>query len=184
MYLPTKEECLNLLNQHEVPDHVQAHSCCVALIASTIAQELSKKGFPINKDLVLAASLLHDIAKIKCLNSKEDHCEQGAKIVSKLGYPEIGDIIRQHVKLDKICMTTNLPAMITNYADKRVKHTQIVTLQERFDDIKNRYVKNANDLKRIENLFQQTKAVEKRIFDAMGADPNFILTLNCKNEHH
>lgn len=175
--LPSPGQCLKLLQQHNVPEHVQEHSCCVALVTSNIASELAKKGVAINKDLVLAASLLHDIAKIECLNNGRDHCTEGAKLLSGLGLFDIADIVRQHVKLDKICMATNLPAMLVNYSDKRVKHNEIVTLEERFNDIKERYVKTEKDLERIKRLYMQTKEVEDLLFKALDSNPDDILFL-------
>jgi len=149
----------------------------VALVASHISTKLAEKGLTVDKDLVIAASLLHDIAKMECLDKGKDHCTEGAKLLSASGFSDIADVVRQHVKLDRICMETNLPAMVTNYSDKRVKHNKIVTLKERFDDITARYVKTKMDMERIESLYKQTKEVEVLLFKTLDSDPNEVLLL-------
>ncbi len=179
--LPSRGECLKLLQEHNVPDHVQKHSIRVAQVAEDIAIKLIEKGVAVEIDLVLAASLLHDIAKMDCLNNGKDHSIEGGNLLSKRGFVELADIVRQHVKLDRICLKTNLPAMITNYSDKRVRHHEIVTLEERFDDIRKRYVKTEQDLERIQQLFEQTKAVEDLLFGIIDEDPDILSRIAAEN---
>ena len=41
---------------------------------------------------------------------------------------------------------------VVNYADKRVRHDQIVSLEERFQDLKNRYGKDQRSIHYLERL--------------------------------
>ena len=64
----------------------------------------------------------------------------GGRLLTDLGWPEVGDIVRQHVHLD----ANGHPGPpteveIVNYADKRVMHDSIVSLEQRMDYILQRY---------------------------------------------
>ncbi|MGD9326585.1 MAG: hypothetical protein PVG26_21380, partial [Desulfobacterales bacterium] len=88
------------------------------------------------------------------------------------GYPEVGNLVRQHVVLDEYD-ATKIPAEadILNYADKRVLHDEIVDLDRRLDYILERYAKKAEDRKRITLLWEKTKQLEDRIFSELTISP-------------
>lgn len=58
-----------------------------------------KKDVSVNRDLVLAAALLHDITKTRALQTKEKHDQTGGDLLAALGFAGVGDIVRQHVAL-------------------------------------------------------------------------------------
>ena len=88
-----------------------------------------------------AGALLHDIAKTATLHNGGEHARLGAEWLIDLGYPAVAEIVREHVWLSRN------PAEpwplreveIVNYADKRVLHDLVVTLAQRFDDLRSRY---------------------------------------------
>ena len=100
---------------------------------------------------------MHDIER-----EKEDHIAEGAKLINSLGFPEVAEVIRKH-SLNKIEDPARQPKTyeekIVFYADKMVKGNKIVSLEERFADLKKRY---NTDLKK---EFEFTKKIEKEIFD-------------------
>ena len=63
--IPSREECLNLMDRYGMLENIVSHSLEVAKVALFISIELNKKGQSIDLDLVEAASLLHDLAKTK-----------------------------------------------------------------------------------------------------------------------
>ncbi|MBI2208592.1 hypothetical protein HYU50_03780 [Candidatus Woesearchaeota archaeon] len=71
-----------------------------------------------------------------------EHWARGAELVKKLGYPEVAKVISKHT-LYKVEIEENQPKTfeekIVFYADKRVKNDKVVSLEERYDDIKKRY---------------------------------------------
>ena len=69
MKIPTKEECLTILKEADVPANIIAHTSKVCEIALKVSDILEKKGIKVNKNLVAAASMLHDVRKL----SKNDH---------------------------------------------------------------------------------------------------------------
>ena len=138
MIIPTKEECLKILKDSNVPDNVIAHSKAVCNVALKIADLLEKRGINVNKDLVAAGALLHDIKKI----NSNDHVIEGADFVKALGFPEVALVIRKHglthLQNDDF-FPKSWEEKIVFYADKRAKNDKIVSVEERFEYIKERY---------------------------------------------
>ena len=110
-----------------VPPNIAAHCKAVAKEALRIAENLIRAGALLNVELILAASMLHDIARME-----EDHAAVGAAQMHALGYPEIAEIIRQHHSLDDVSRIDE--AAVVFIADKCIQGTKKVTLLERFEN--------------------------------------------------
>jgi HD superfamily phosphohydrolase YqeK len=63
-------------------------------------------------------------------------------------------------------------AEIINYADKRVLHDRIVSLDERMSYIQERYGTRPEHKRRIRLLWDKTKVLEKQIFAYLPFSPN------------
>ncbi len=141
MIIPTKEECIKILKSNNIPDNIIAHSEQVCNVALKVVDLLEKKGINVNRDLIAAGALLHDIKKI----NSDDHITEGYEYVKSLGYPEVANLVRKH-GLQYIGNESYEPKTweekIVFYADKRVKGNKIVSVDERFDYIMKRYNKN------------------------------------------
>ena len=137
MKIPTKEECLILLNKNKTPSKVIKHSIAVCKVAEKIAEKLIAKGIKINKRLVIAAALLHDIER-----AKENHVVKGAKLLKSMGFSEVSEVVKRH-SLHKLQQKNRQPSAweerIVFYADKRVMGNKIVSLKKRFDALEKRY---------------------------------------------
>jgi putative nucleotidyltransferase with HDIG domain len=137
MKIPTKEESLEILNKNKTPSNVISHCEAVCKVAEDIADKLIAKGIKVNKNLVIAAALLHDVER-----EKEDHVDEGAKLLKNIGFPEVAEVISKH-SLYRIEETLRQPKTyeekIVFYADKRCVGNKIVSLKERFEDAKRRY---------------------------------------------
>ena len=135
--IPSREQCLDILNKNKTPSNVISHCETVCRVAEEIADKLIAKGVNVNKNLVIAAALLHDIER-----EKKDHIEEGAKLIKSLGFPEVSKVIKKH-SLYKVEDPARQPQTyeekIVFYADKRVKGNEVVSLEERFADLKKRY---------------------------------------------
>jgi|TARA_B100001971_G_scaffold187336_1_gene187969 putative nucleotidyltransferase with HDIG domain len=135
--IPSKEECLDILNKNKTPSNVIGHCKTVCKVAEEIADRLIKKGININKNLVIAAALLHDVER-----EKDNHIIAGAKLLKSIGFPEVSEVARKH-SLYEIEKEKNQPIRIEEkilfYADKRVRGNRIVSLEERFKDLEKRY---------------------------------------------
>ena len=140
--IPTKEECLAILNKNKTPSNVIEHCKTVCKVAEEIAGRIIAKGIKVNKELVVAAALLHDIER-----HKEDHVTVGAKLIKSMGFQEISEIIKKHTLHDLEKLGSQLKTIeekIVFYADKRAAGAKIVSLKERMEDLKRRYKKDFN----------------------------------------
>ena len=163
-------------------DHIVVHSMQVCRVATCLSDYLVDRHTHLNPDLIRSAALLHDITKTRSFDTGEDHAFTGCQFLTERGYPEVGDLVRQHVVLDEY-PTTNIPTEvdIINYADKRVLHEDIVDLDRRQDYILARYAKNEEHRKRISRLWEKTKQLENRIFrDLPFSPPDLSRFLNAK----
>ncbi len=165
MRVPSKIECFELICQMDMMDHIVAHSLRVCQVALTIGDCLAKENIKLNRDLILAGALLHDITKTRSFATRENHAESGGTLLADLGYPAVGDIVRQHVKLDDYQQDGLFSeAEIVNYADKRVLHDEVVSLDRRMRYIVDRYCHGEADHRRIAWLWEKTRGLEAHIF--------------------
>jgi uncharacterized protein len=173
--VPLQNECLQMLSTMNMPGHIQDHSRLVCEVALTIADGLIAAGVQINRELVMASALLHDITKPRSFQTGENHAQTGAEFLSSLGFPEVGEIVRQHVVLDHY-FSGNAPdeAEIVNYADKRVLHDQVVPLDDRMDYILQRYAQTPERQALFRKLWDQTRILERRLFAYLTFPPDFL----------
>ena len=173
--IPSPEECFLLLRKYEVPENVVEHSRKVHQIALTLCRELNRRGEGLDPAVVEAASLLHDIAKVASFQTRENHSLAGARLLRELGFPEVAEVVRQHVVLDSGLDHGRLTeAGLVHYADKRVRHTEIVSLGERFEDLKERYGKNPEARSRIDAVERQSLILEELIFREISFPPESL----------
>jgi uncharacterized protein len=173
--IPDRDECLRLMGRHGMLEHIVAHSLEVTRVALFLCTELNKNGQRLDLRLVEAGSLLHDIAKTRCLQTKEDHTREGCRLLTQMGYEKVGEIVAQHVWLtgegDASAVSEE---EVVNYADKRVRHDQIVSLGERFLDLKNRYGRDQRSTDYLERLEKLILGIENKIFLILKIDPDDV----------
>ncbi len=165
MKIPTQKQCFQLIRKMGMMDHIVDHSIMVGNVTLCLCRHLKQTTPALNVELAIAAALLHDITKTRSFDTGELHSKTGGKLMESLGYPEVGNIIRQHVILD-LC-EKNAPVSeqeIVNYADKRVLHDTVVSLSRRLEYIQFKYG-NQNDMQeRIADMWEMTVALEKKLF--------------------
>ena len=168
--IPSQEECDELMAKYCMLPNIIAHSRQVMRVSLVITDNL-KNGVSINRNLVIAAALLHDITKTRSLETREPHDQSGGELLRELGFTRVGEIVKQHVILLDFSPQEKLEEReIINYADKRVMHDKIVSISERVEDLIQRY----GTTKKIKNLIRQresnTYAIEKKIAGSMSVD--------------
>ncbi len=132
-------------------------------VALRLTDWLAEAGVAFNRPAVRAGALLHDIAKTLCLGPKCRHDLEGARILEELGYPELGQLVADHVLLPEGHPMDE--TMLVNYADKRVNHDQLVALPERFAYITQRYGRGDPALEaRIALGLERARQVEAMLF--------------------
>jgi len=172
----TPEGCLALMQRHQMPPHIIDHSRQVARIAVFLASLGVRRGLNVNAPLVEAAALVHDITKVRAITTHEDHAATGGDLLEGLGYRRMGEIVAQHVVLHDYDGPLDEAALV-NYADKRVNHDAIVTLEQRFAYLFTQYGKFPAAIEMLTHLRDVTAGLEKRLFDALGENPSIVATL-------
>lgn len=175
MLIPQKDYCLKLLSRVDMPDHIRNHSKLVCEVALVLTDGLIAAGIDVNRKLVRASALLHDITKPRSFATGENHAQTGGQYLAKLGYPEVGEIVRQHVMLDQyFAAATPDEAEVVNYADKRVLHDKVVPLDERMTYILHRYAKTKARQDLLKQLWEQTRLLEERLFAHLSFTPDIL----------
>jgi hypothetical protein len=67
--------------------------------------------------------------------------------------------------------------LLVNYADKRVKHDQVVTLEERFWDLADRYGHTLERKSRLQENLDLYLRLENRIFEDLNIQPPDLFPL-------
>lgn len=136
---PTRGECEQLLNEYGTPEHVKGHCRAVAETAYIIGIALNEKGLKLDLDLILAAGLLHDIARVE-----EKHEKAGAQIIEEKGYDAEAVIIKAHTRYDfspdKPIDETDLVCL----ADRLVLEDRYAGLDDRIDYIINKAARHGH----------------------------------------
>jgi len=177
--VPSRKQCYQILRDYEVPPHIVAHCEKVARVATFLAEHLRARGEPLNLPLVEASGLLHDLTKHWSLKTGENHAHSAARVLRELGYPEVAAVVAQHIYLHPGPPGSPLrEEEVVYYADKRVRHTEIVPLRERFEDLRVRYGRTISTLVRLYHLEELTRLLERRIFKKLPFGPEKIQELN------
>lgn len=107
------------------------HCCAVSEAAVKMGQALNRCGWCLDLDLIQAAGLIHDIARVE-----EEHWEKGYELARSLGYEQEAAIIRVHMRyspfspIDQINETD-----LVCLGDRLVLEDQYVGLDKRMDYI-------------------------------------------------
>ena len=182
MNVPDYNTCCELLEHYEVPEHIIDHSRQVAVISLCLGEGLTVQGVNLDRGILLSAGLLHDIAKMASIENGRDHAVLGAEWLDSEGFPEIAEIVRNHVRLVTDLSGPIVAKEIIYYADKRVRHVEIVSVAERLVDLRTRYGVNSPSLTRLTELEDLTLAVEKKIFCGLDFSPEEVLGL-CRGKN-
>ena len=173
--VPSREECLALMEDQGMLPNIRSHSLQVARVAQVLAVHLPASRPPLDLALLEAGALLHDIAKTECLKTKKRHTDRGAAFLEARGYPEVAEIVAQHVTLKSrpFPETDRISEVeMVHYADKRVLHEEIVDLQTRFEYLQSQYGRTSEDRKRIAALLENSLNQEKKIFRDLPFSPS------------
>jgi len=165
---------------HQMLPHIREHSFQVMRVALVLGEGLAAAGFPLYLPLIEAGALLHDLGKTPCLGTGQNHAAWGAAVLFDLGFPDLAQVVREHVHLDPAAADPRpfREAELVNYADKRVLHARVVTLTDRFLDLKSRYGHKPGALDRIAALAAQAQALEGKIFAPLSLTPLDLLDDN------
>ena len=153
--------------------NIRAHSIIVARVAEIITHGLIGAGHELSLNLIIAGALLHDIGKTACLDNDDDHAAKGVEICLYQGLEPIAEIVGEHVILRNYSPGHSFTEKeIVYYADKRVNHDQVVSLQERLAYILERYgMNNPSRREAIKKNYAICQDLETRLFSSLSFGP-------------
>lgn len=174
--VPTQEDCAAIWDKYGVWENIREHSKQVALIVAWLGAQFQERGVNVNRPLILAGALLHDLAKSYTIQHGGNHAQLGAGwVVQETGNYQIAQMVYHHVNWPwepDLSNESMLPALLLVYADKRVKHDRIVPLEERFEDLFKRYGHNELSRSYIAASREQGILVEQAISKRLGVAVN------------
>jgi len=192
-------------NDWHCPMHVREHQKQVAKVGVELGKALVEKNIIIDLSLLNTACLLHDMARVcdfltldrtKFTEEITDekwaiwqdlreqfkgmhHADIAAGALLEDGYNKTAELIRLHNTLSILEEPEKfglLEIAIVYYADKRVKHDEIVDLAERFRDGQERYKHHDDDEQKDlhRKAEEATLELEKQLFDLVDISPESI----------
>lgn len=172
--VPSSSQCFSWWDDYSMLDNIKAHSTLVAKVAVQVAILAEQSGAEVHIPTIQASALLHDIAKSYCIHHGGNHSQLGAAWVMQLtGNPAIAMGVLHHVfwpfepEADKYFLP-----LAVSYADKRVMHDTLTSLEKRFGDLKVRYGKTEKIRQRIQQTYEQALVLEARLGNLIGVDLN------------
>ena len=164
--IPTKEECLTILRKYNTSSQVINHCLIVAKVAERFCAQI----YDINTEMVIAASMLHDIGRSK--NHSIFHAIEGVKILESENLDQrLISIVKKHIGtgITKIeAVKLGLPQddyipktaeeIIVSYSDNLVCGCKECS----FDEVLNNFIsKFGEDSHVVRGFFKQKEFVEK-----------------------
>ncbi|MBT5022925.1 HDIG domain-containing protein [Candidatus Woesearchaeota archaeon] len=151
MLIPTEKECFEILKKSG-SESLKDHSMRVMKIAVAVAKKLINKGIEVDIPLVTAAALLHDVKK---LDANICHAKEGGEFLRKNGMSKVASIVEKHALCnlnDSRFVPLTIEEKIVLYADLRANPGKVVSLEARFEYIKETYPTADEELKKLYNF--------------------------------
>lgn len=180
MNSPDEKTCYFLLEKHNTPDHIIRHCEMVWKVGRIVGEALlaNNTDIQIDMDLLKASCLLHDIGKYPCiLDGTHYHDQRGEQMLQAEGLPEVGKIVARHVILGDRDQDPVREKHVLFYADKRVVHDKLVTLDDRFEYLFETYAKTPKSKEMLQAMKESTMVLERKIFRLLDFGPEDIESL-------
>ncbi len=169
MRIPTRHDCYRIMYEMKMMNHIVAHSIQVCRVAMFLAHSLEAH---LDLQIVQAGALLHDITKTRSIETHENHAQTARELLAGLNYPEVAEIVGQHVLLDRyFSLDSPTEAAVVNYSDKRVIHDKVGSLEQRMNYIMQRYGTEPTRREYIQKLWKKTERLENHLFRFCSFSP-------------
>ncbi|MDR1943446.1 MAG: NTP transferase domain-containing protein [Synergistaceae bacterium] len=166
--VPDPEECGELLGIAGTPNKVTRHMKVVAECASRVADALIEKGSKLDRELLRAACLLHDIAK-----GEKEHEARGAKWLNDRGYSKVAKLVASHKDLPERKKIGE--AEILYLSDKITDGETVSTLKNRISRMEERFAPGSEALYAARRRIKQASEIQKKIEKITGSPLESLL---------
>ena len=156
--VPTLNECEAIFEFKHVPEAIRAHGRAVAKRALEITDSLIAVGHMLDRRLVYAAALLHDICR-----SEPDHARQGAEALREMGFEKAAQAVSEHMNLEDPEKLDE--SAVVYYADKTTAGVEYVTLDEREQGSIKRRTGDNEAVNAVLRRINAARTVEKKILE-------------------
>jgi predicted hydrolase (HD superfamily) len=169
--IPTKSQVNALWEKYRLPESKRIHARLVAGVAMFFATK-----FQVDKRLLLAAALLHDIDKAAPKLPGERHPDGAVRLLREEGMGEVADVVRTHplhAMLNPAIAPKTWEQKLLYLADKMVKY-DIVGVDERFALWKaEKLPSQEQDI--VDRSYPKVKELEQEVFKLAQISLNDIL---------
>lgn len=162
--IPTADECEILLDEiFRLGAEVMAHCRAVAGVAGRIADLLNEAGNTVDRELVCAAGLLHDM-----MRERPDHAREAGGLLREMGFAAAARVVEAHMDIEPGDERSVNEAEILYLADKMVLEDRVVPLAERFAVAMRRFGTNPEAARRISGRHRNAAAIKEKITALTG----------------
>jgi putative nucleotidyltransferase with HDIG domain len=170
--LPGFARCLSWLQEQYLSQSLIAHVQAVAAVAYLLAVWLRAAGEPVNPLFAHRGGLLHDLAKLKALESPPEHhighTELGARMLKDHGEPLLAECVRRHglfALIQPELAPRTWEEKLVYLADKLVEGSRVAGLEVRVASLRKRY---QADNEKIAAMVPDLFALQAQLCAAMG----------------
>ncbi len=171
--MPNRAEAAAVLAGLTPPRWLLAHSAAVADVAAFLGRALERAGVAVDRPLIEAAALLHDVGKFgPGAGDGESHGRVGAEWLTRHGYGELAPAVADHPvttlsmpeRRERWLARAGWEARVVAYADRRAD-LRLVTASARLDDMVRRHPEHRASIDRAR---RHVSALEQEICSAAG----------------
>ena len=155
---PSLSLCRKIQDYFQMSDTVKAHSDKVLMVAMSISNKLFKRGIELNKKIIMASCLLHDIAK-----GSPNHADLGSDWLKDMGFTKVSQVVKEHMELKSISRVPREKEVVY-LADKMVDDDKIVTINEKFSSKEKMYENNYEALNAVKYRKKQAMEIYNLIY--------------------
>lgn len=163
--IPTPAECEVICRHlYRMPEKGLAHGRAVAEVAMALGEAVNRHGGRgLDLELCRVCGWLHDIAK-----GHPRHEEEGARRLRELGFAQAAAIVAAHRDLDWTTGMAINEREIVHLADKLVRGSRIVTIEQRFEEKLALYQDDPEAVRAIRSRYDQALSLAAAVEAAMG----------------
>jgi molybdenum cofactor cytidylyltransferase len=169
---PTEAECMALLGKVSAGSAIIGHGRAVADLAMLFARKLNLAGYRLDINLLVAAGLLHDLAR-----TETNHAQAGARLLREAGFGAVADLVASHMDLEpNEEEDINLKELLY-LADKLVQGECRVTLAERFQAALERHSHDPAIFKKVTDRLKTAHIIKTRLETTLGCSMEEVINI-------